>query len=85
MQRVAQQNLEELERMLPVVRSLAGAKASKEQYWVEVFKFLDQAMPADVADCSLDRLSEDLYTVMTHAEQVLPMMQPALATLSMLC
>ena len=67
---VAQQNLQQLQKMLPLVCCLAGPKASKEQYWTEVFRFLDQAMPAETGDCSLDRLTEDVYTAVTYSEQV---------------
>ena len=70
MQRVAQQNFQDLEKMLPLVCCLAGPKSSKEQYWIEVFRFMDQAMPADTADCSLEQLGEDAFTAMTHTDQV---------------
>ena len=31
---------------------------------------MDQAMPADTADCSLEQLGEDAFTAMTHTDQV---------------
>ena len=73
---VAQQNLQQLDKMLPLICCLAGPKASKEQHWTEVFRFMDQTMPAETGDCSLDRLTEDVYTAVTYAGQVLSDCQP---------
>lgn len=70
LQQVAQRNSQELGKMLPMVCCLAGPKASKEQYWIELFKFMDRAMPADTADCCLEQLTEDAFTALTYVEQV---------------
>lgn len=70
LQRVAHRNCQELGKMLSLVCCLAGSKASKEQYWIELFRFVDRAMPADTADCCLDQLTEDAFTALTYAEQV---------------
>ncbi len=70
LQQVAHRNCQELGKMLPLVCCLAGPKASKEQYWIELFRFADRAMPADTADCCLDQLTEDAFTALTYAEQV---------------
>ncbi|KAL0028497.1 hypothetical protein WJX77_010302 [Trebouxia sp. C0004] len=70
LQQVAHRNCQELGKMLPLVCCLAGPKASKEQYWIELFKFMDRAMPADTADCCLDQLTEDAFTALTYAEQI---------------
>ena len=70
MQEVAQQNRQELEKLLLLVCCLAGPKAIKEQYWIELFRFLDRAMPTDTADCSLEQLAEDAFTALTYTEQV---------------
>ena len=70
LQQVAHRNCQELGKMLPLVCCLAGPKASKEQYWVELFRFMDRAMPADTADCCLEQLTEDAFTALIYAEQV---------------
>ncbi len=67
LQQVAHRNCQELGKMLPLVLCLAGPK---EQYWIELFKFMDRAMPADTADCCLEQLTEDAFTALTYAEQV---------------
>ncbi|KAA6424307.1 MAG: hypothetical protein FRX49_05519 [Trebouxia sp. A1-2] len=70
LQQVAYRNCQELGKMLPLVCCLAGPRASKEQYWIELFRFMDRAMPADTADCCLDQLTEDAFTALTYAEQI---------------
>ena len=70
LQQVAHRNCQELEKMLPLVCCLAGPKASKEHYWVELFRCMDRPMPADTADCCLEQLTEDAFTALIYAEQV---------------
>lgn len=70
LQEVAEQLCHELVKMLPLLSSLAGPRSSKEQYWIQVFRFMDQVMPGDTADCSLDQLTEDASTVLTYIDQV---------------
>ena len=70
MQDVVQQNCQELEKLLPMLCCLAGPKATKEQYWIEVFRFMDRVMPTDTADCCLEQLAEDAFTARTYTEEV---------------
>ena len=70
LQAVAQQNRQELEKLLSLVCCLGGPKATKERYWIELFKFMHRVMPADMADCCLELLTEDAFTALTYADQV---------------
>ena len=70
LQDVVEKQCQELRDLLPVVTCLAGSKDDKEQVWIEVFRFMDQVMPADTADCSLYLLAEDAFNAITYADQV---------------
>ena len=70
LQQVAQQKCQELEALLPMLFCLAGLKATKEQYWIELFRFMDRVMPTDTADCCLEQLAEDAFTALTYTEEV---------------
>ena len=63
-------NCQELQNLLPLVTCLAGSKEAKEQLWIGVFRFMDQVMPADTADCSLSLLAEDAFNAIAYADQV---------------
>lgn len=71
LQGVMEKNCQELQDLLPVVSCLAGSKEAKEQLWVEVFRFMDQIMPTDTADCSLESLAGDAFNAIAYADQVL--------------
>lgn len=66
-----EKNCQELQELLPLVSCLAGTKEAKEQLWIEVFKFMDQIMPPDIAECSLDLLAGDAFNAIAYADQVL--------------
>ena len=67
---VIEKNCQELQDLLPLVTCLAGSEEAKETLWAEVFRFMDQVMPADIADCSLYLLAEDAFTAIAYADQV---------------
>ena len=78
LQDVVEKNCQELKDLLPLVSSLAGSKKAKEQLWIEVFRFMDQVMPSDTADCSLYLLAEDAFNAITYADQVCCYLQPCM-------
>lgn len=71
LQGIMEKNCQELQDLLPVVSCLAGSKEAKEQLWGEVFRFMDQVMPTDTADCSLELLAGDAFNTIAYADQVL--------------
>ena len=74
-----EKNCQELQDLLPLVSCLAGLKDMKEQLWVEVFRFMDQVLPTDTADCSLELLAGDAFNAIAYADQVmLPLCFPCL-------
>ena len=67
---VMEKNCQELQNLLPLVTCLAGSKDSKEKLWIEVFRFMDQVMPANIANCSLYLLAEDAFNAIAYTDQV---------------
>lgn len=67
---IMEKNCQELHDLLPLVTCLAGSKEAKEKLWIDVFRFMDQVMPADTADCSLYLLAEDAFNAIAYAHQV---------------
>lgn len=67
---VMEKKCQELQNLLPLVACLAGSTEAKDKLWIEVFCFMDQVMPADIADCSLYLLAEDAFNAITYADQV---------------
>ena len=70
LENVIDKNWQELQDLLPLITCLAGTKADKEQLWSECFRFMDQVMPTDTADCSLYLLAEDAFNAITYSDQV---------------
>ena len=67
---VMEKTCQELQNLLPLVTCLAGSIEAKEKLWIEAFRFMDQVMPADIADCSLYLLAEDAFNAIAYADQV---------------
>ena len=74
LENVIDKNWQELQDLLPLITCLSGTKADKEQSWAEVFRFMDQVMPTDTADCSLYLLAEDAFNAITYTDQVCPVL-----------
>lgn len=70
LQNAMEKNCQELQDLRPLMSCLTGSKEAKEKLWTEVFRFMDQVMPTDTADCSLYLLAGDAFNAITYADQV---------------